>query len=458
MSTNAIAPPPCWFTGFTLYIQTDDAGLNFDLYPFKNSNVYRNGLPIFYHSSYDNSVLNFSYDGTNWELTPFFADESQTTLTSESPIGDFTFFSFFDPITAKTECSSFINLCGTICVETTPSNFDCNNIYLNPTISANTLYYTTVLDDYSVSYYNNNWEWYSGGTKIGELTGLTSNDYPIGNWNITTLGIDILTSSVESNCYSATCECFDVSATTDDTIVRYIDCNYVISNSDVLSSGMTFSGCVLSIGGSQGLLDLSGSTVDLSCSGTCDFPPITSTTNCSNVCNVPNGYIAEKFEIICQKVVGDVRPESSEWKIIDFTNQLSAYTNNGLITPSGLTATTFVITQTDYDDAPFYDLSDYIDLTTNGSTTPQLNFGDEYYFYGNVETDIQATIYEMRYKINLSQVEFQTSSNPTWDNTLKPYVTEIGLFDSNKDLLIISKMQSPILRQGIQQFLVKFDI
>jgi hypothetical protein len=87
-----------------------------------------------------------------------------------------------------------------------------------------------------------------------------------------------------------------------------------------------------------------------------------------------------------------------------------------------------------------------------------LNFGDEYYFYGNIETDIQATIYEMRYKINLSQVEFQTSSNPTWNSSLKPYVTEIGLYDNDKDLLIISKMQSPILRQGVQQFLVKFDI
>ena len=170
------------------------------------------------------------------------------------------------------------------------------------------------------------------------------------------------------------------------------------------------------------------------------------------------GYHADTFEIICQKVVGNNRPNSSEWKIIDYTDQLTGYTINGYITQSAMTATTFVITQNQYDSAPFYNLNNYIDLTSTGTTNTQLNFGDEYYFYGNIETDIQATIYEMRYKINLSQVEFQTSSNPTWNSSLKPYVTEIGLYDSEKDLLIVSKMQSPVLRQGIQQFLVKFDI
>jgi hypothetical protein len=179
---------------------------------------------------------------------------------------------------------------------------------------------------------------------------------------------------------------------------------------------------------------------------------------CTSPCDVTSGFYGEKFEIICQKVIGDNRPDSSEWRVIDFTSQLTATSINGLITSSGLTGTTFVITQNDYDSASLYDLADYIDITTLGDTNPQLNFGDEYYFYGNIETDIQATIYEMRYKINLSQVEFQTSSNPTWNSSLKPYVTEIGLYDNDRDLLIISKMQSPVLRQGVQQFLVKFDI
>jgi len=169
------------------------------------------------------------------------------------------------------------------------------------------------------------------------------------------------------------------------------------------------------------------------------------------------GFVADTFEILVQKVEGDIRPNSAEWKVIDFSDSLSSTTVNGYITQNSLTGNTFVITQDLYDLAPTYDLSDYIDLTLQGSTGQTLNFGDEYYFYGSLETDIEATIYEMRYKINLGQAEYQNTTNPTWLPGTKSYITEIGLYDSEKNLMIVSKMQSPILRTGIQQFLVKFD-
>lgn len=171
------------------------------------------------------------------------------------------------------------------------------------------------------------------------------------------------------------------------------------------------------------------------------------------------GFFAEKIEIICQKVTTGHRPQSDSWRIIDMTDVLSANTVNGYITQDAITGSTFVITKELYDAAatPKYDLGNYLDITEEGETGLQLNFGDEYYFYGALETDIQATIYEMVYKLNLSNTEFQTSSNPTWNTTTKPYITELGLYDSDKNLMIVSKLQSPVLRQGIQQFLIKFD-
>jgi hypothetical protein len=63
----------------------------------------------------------------------------------------------------------------------------------------------------------------------------------------------------------------------------------------------------------------------------------------------------------------------------------------------------------------------------------------------------------MKYKINLSVNEFKTTSNPGWVSGAKSYITEIALLDSDKDVLVISKLQSPVLRQGIQQFVVKLD-
>jgi hypothetical protein len=177
---------------------------------------------------------------------------------------------------------------------------------------------------------------------------------------------------------------------------------------------------------------------------------------CSSSCAITDGYFAENIEIICQLVEGDGRPEPDEWKVLDVTSQISATSVNGCITQSGLTGTTFVITQEEYDNADYYNLNDYIPMVPLNSTGQTLNFGDEYYFYGNIETDIQATIYEMRYKINLSFNEFQASTNPSWSGGTS-YITDIGLYDNEKNLMIISKMQSPVLRQGIQQFLVKFD-
>jgi len=193
---------------------------------------------------------------------------------------------------------------------------------------------------------------------------------------------------------------------------------------------------------------------------TTTYNPVTTTTTsiCPIYCDVIQGFLANKFEILCQKVVGNARPNSSEWVAIDFTSQLTSTMVNGYITQEGLTGNTFVITQQEYDDAPTYNLNTYIPLTPVGYTGTSLNFGDEYYFYGSLETDIQATIYEMKYKINLGQAEFQTTSNPTWSSGKPTYVSEIGLYDNEKNLMIISKTQSPVLRQGIQQYLIKLDL
>ena len=98
----------------------------------------------------------------------------------------------------------------------------------------------------------------------------------------------------------------------------------------------------------------------------------------------------------------------------------------------------------------------YLDIPLNGEPN-LLNFGDEYYFYGNLETDIMATIYEMKYLVNLGNNQFTTTSNPTFIQGTAPFMTEIGLYNSDKDLMVISKLQSPVKRQGIQQFVVKLD-
>ena len=190
---------------------------------------------------------------------------------------------------------------------------------------------------------------------------------------------------------------------------------------------------------------------------TTTVPYTTTTTTSCPVCTVPAGFYANEFQVLAQKVITGQRPDPTQWKLIDFTSQASQYSINGYLTQESLTATTFIVTAENYASAPYYNLNDYIDLVPINQTGEVLNFGDEYYFYGSLETDIQATIYEMKYKINLSEAEFLISQNPTWTKGTKSYISEIVLMDENKDILVVSKLQSPVLRQGIQQYIVKLD-
>jgi hypothetical protein len=91
------------------------------------------------------------------------------------------------------------------------------------------------------------------------------------------------------------------------------------------------------------------------------------------------------------------------------------------------------------------------------SEPDDLNFGDEYFFYGNVQTGIVATIYEMRYLVNLVDTQFQTTTNPTYMSGKDKYISEIGLYNSDKELMVISKLLQPIKRQGVQQYNVSLD-
>jgi len=169
-----------------------------------------------------------------------------------------------------------------------------------------------------------------------------------------------------------------------------------------------------------------------------------------------SGYTANSIKLLCQIVTGDTRPSSTAWKEIDVTSEISGSSINGYLTMSGLTGTTFQIDQDSYNNATSYNLGPILDLPLNGQST-QLNFGEEFYFYGMLDTDISATIYEMKYLINLGRNQFSNTSNPTWTSGTTSYVTEIGLYNTQKDLLLISKLQSPELRQGIQQYVIKYD-
>jgi hypothetical protein len=474
-TTTPINPCPCWLSGFTMFYQTEVPNV-FLTFVAKPTGAFLNNYPI-YSVIANEFYGNIYWNGVNW----VFETDTQSfdiLFDNDTPIGNFEFDG--TPISGYSQCDLFERIVTTQCYSGLPT---CAEFIYDYTLSGTSGIYTDQDLDMYITFSGNSWVLIDNNIIVATLSGLTSGDTPYGTWTTTTANLTGFTTSDFNSVTTFGCQC--ITLTTDivsvgTSFIKYIDCYGVwktleedfvfgidlclfeVNGELTESSWVVISGDSLTATTCVSACTTTTTTIDCSIyvtQTTTILPPqpiiTTTTTICPDYCDVVTGFYADRFEIICQKVVGTQRPEPTEWKIIDFTDQLSASTINGFITQEGLTGSTFVITQDLYDEADTYVLTDYIDLPSG--TTTNLNFGDEYYFYGNIETDIQATIYEMRYKINLGQSEFLTSSNPTWDNTKKVHMSEIGLYDSDKTLMIISKLQAPYPRNGIQQFVVKFD-
>ena len=63
----------------------------------------------------------------------------------------------------------------------------------------------------------------------------------------------------------------------------------------------------------------------------------------------------------------------------------------------------------------------------------------------------------MKFQLSLNENQFNSSVNPTWIPSDDVKMTEIGLYDQDKDLLAVGKLKRPVLRTGSQVFTVKVD-
>ena len=167
------------------------------------------------------------------------------------------------------------------------------------------------------------------------------------------------------------------------------------------------------------------------------------------------GYTAHYLIVLSQLInnapyasVDDVKPIASQWKWFDVTNQIIGYVTGQTLSGADLSSTVFRVPIGQYSLAPYYNL-DYLDypVSTTGLTTPTssiLCFGDETYFMGNVTTSIEAIAYTMDLAINLPLNQFNSSTNATWQSGDQVFISEIGLYDADNNLVAIAKLNDPI--------------
>jgi len=153
------------------------------------------------------------------------------------------------------------------------------------------------------------------------------------------------------------------------------------------------------------------------------------------------GYTANRIYMLIQTGITatNLKPDAANWKMYDVTSQITGYA--GILTSANLTGVVFKAPLNIYAAKTSYDLS-YLQYPSF-SQTSLLCFGDEIYFLGNVTAEIKADVYTTDISINLVLAEFNSSNNLTWSGG-KVHITEIGLYDTNKFLVGIAKLNDPV--------------
>jgi len=165
------------------------------------------------------------------------------------------------------------------------------------------------------------------------------------------------------------------------------------------------------------------------------------------------GFSGKGFKVLYQILTNDVdRPDPSAWKVYDYTSTAITSVGGETIDPVLLENQNPIVNgfliDTNVDTAATtFSIIGELSLPLN--VNPDLmTFGDERFFYGNIETYIGATIYKSVFNITVAADDFKTTENPTMDNGASNQpdirISELGIYDNTGTLVMISKLSRPI--------------
>jgi hypothetical protein len=172
------------------------------------------------------------------------------------------------------------------------------------------------------------------------------------------------------------------------------------------------------------------------------------------------GFTAHRIYAIFQVILNTGNtippPVSSNWKYLDVTNQIIGYTGSGFLTPTQLLSVVFYVPVGIYSTYPSYNLN-YLQYPS-ATQTNQLSFGYETYFFGNVISQIKADVYTTELPINLLLNQFNSTTNSSWDGVSTIYITEVGLYDNNHNLVAIGKLNDPVAKDNTISRTILFEL
>jgi hypothetical protein len=96
----------------------------------------------------------------------------------------------------------------------------------------------------------------------------------------------------------------------------------------------------------------------------------------------------------------------------------------------------------------------------NTGSTSGLTFGDETFFFGNIQTTIMATVYKSVMTVLVPDTEFNSSNNSSFDNLQDDdtYLTEIGILNNDNVLVAVGKPTYPIKKNDSRYLAFQLEI
>ena len=156
------------------------------------------------------------------------------------------------------------------------------------------------------------------------------------------------------------------------------------------------------------------------------------------------GWYSDEFYILAQRQPLGTYPDPTQWTLMNYTSGITNHIAGNRIDPTNLESTTFLVTNTDYINGATYDLSNFIKIPQIAETD-YLQFGDERFFFGNIEATALRTRYRTQFVITVPPNLYNTSINPTWANSnQRVHITDLGIYDVNKNLVAMGKFNLPI--------------
>ena len=123
------------------------------------------------------------------------------------------------------------------------------------------------------------------------------------------------------------------------------------------------------------------------------------------------------------------------------------YVTGSNILEQNLTGKKFIVNAELYNNANAFVYRDLIGYPNNNEKGNMI-FGDEFMLMGDLTLNKQHSVYVMNYIINLPENHFVRSQNPTWDidndsNIQDLRITEVALYNEDKDMVAIGKLSIP---------------